>query len=263
MKREIRVVDEATGTICLTMPDERFYAREVSVDGTVENKQWDFVPSVTWICDTGYPKGVGFYRWLASHGWDEAVEIKALAGDKGGKVHQAIAALIDGGTLNYEVSSFTNRDGAEDTLSPSEWECLMSFKEWFEETKPEVLDAEYTVWNERYRYAGTIDLKVLIDGVVWIIDVKTSSNIWPTFELQLSAYKHADPHAPKGVRLAILQVGYSRNKKKKWKFTAVPDQFGLFLAARKIWKKEMDSVSGPFQREYPLELTLDGVPESL
>jgi hypothetical protein len=252
MKRDIREVDHERGIIQITTSDERFYARRVN-----EDSMWDFVPSVTWISDF-YPKGVGFYKWLASKGWSEAEAIKAAAGDKGSKVHQAIGVLIQGGTVEMEDAFENPRTLDQEPLTPAEYECLMSFRDWFAEVRPEVIDVEYTVWNERYRYAGTVDLKcrLNIDDYkrVWIIDFKTSSDVWMPMELQVSAYKHGDTSEPKPHKLAILQVGYRRNKK-KWKFTPIADQFSLFLAARKIWEKEAGS-QRPLQRDYPMSLSL-------
>ncbi len=250
MKHTIREVDHERGILQITTADERWYHRTILGNH-------DYVPSVTWICDS-YPKGVGFYKWLASRSWDESEAIKAAAGDKGSKVHQAIALLIAGGTVSMDDAFENPRSLELETLTPSEYECLMSFVEWFQEVKPEVIDSEYTVWNEHYRYAGTVDLKCKIDGKIWLIDFKTSADIWPTFELQVSAYKHAEPVSDaerRKIKLGILQVGYRRNKTKKWKFTTVPDRFPLFLAARKIWAHETEGQK-PLQREYPLSLSL-------
>ena len=252
MKHAIREVDHERGILQCTYADERWYSRRIN-----ENTAWDFVPSVTWICDS-YPKGIGFYRWLANKGWDEAEAIKAAAGDKGSKVHQSIAVLLAGGTVHMDDAFENPRSLEIEPLTPQEYECLMSFVEWFLEVKPEVIASEYTVWNEHYNYAGTVDLKCRIKGKVWLIDFKTSADIWPTFELQVSAYKHAEamPESQRRkIKLGILQVGYRRNKTKKWKFTEVKDQFPLFLAARKIWAKETEGQK-PLQREYPLSLSL-------
>src|ERR1035441_3155394 len=222
MKHSIREVDHDRGIIQITTADERWYSRLIC-----ERTVMEYVPSVTWIGDY-YPKGVGFYKWLASKSWDEAEAIKATAGDKGSKVHQAISLLISGGTVNMNDAFENPRSLDLEPLTPGEYECLMSFVDWFVEVKPEVLANEYTVWNERYNYAGTVDLKCRIDGKIWLIDFKTSADIWPTFELQVSAYKHAHPEPERnGMKLGILQVGYRRNKTKKWKFTLVADQFPL------------------------------------
>jgi len=255
VKRTIKEVDPVRGICQITTQDERFYARRIKISED-DAGVWDFVPSVTWVCSF-YPKGVNFYRWLAGKGWDEAEEIKANAGDRGSKVHQAIGVLLSGGVVEMDDSFENPRTLEQEPLTASEYECLMSFVGWFQETRPEVLDFEYTVWNEKYRYAGTIDLKCRIKGKVWIIDIKTSPEIWPAFELQVSAYRQAEPVSAeerKNIKLAILQVGYRRNKK-GWRFVPVRNQFALFLAARRIWKKETDGQK-PLQREYPLKLSL-------
>lgn len=270
MRREIRTVDEAKGWIQITTSDERFYARQISADGTENNKVWDFVPSVSWVCSF-WPRDVRFFKWLASKSWSEAEEIKAMRGDQGSKVHQAIKVLIDGGTVKME-DSFTNPRTLElEPLIPDEWLCIMSFVEWFKSEQPEieVIASEYTVWNEKYRYAGTVDLKCRLGkrtlrgpegkavtrrAGVWIIDFKISPEIWPSYELQVSGYKHADGES-KNVQLAILQLGYKYNKKKKWKFNVVKDQFSMFLSVRKIWERETANVTLR-QIEYPISLTL-------
>ena len=262
MKREIEEVDKERGIVRKTFRDERWYERKILV-GTPQ-ECWDFVPSVTWISDH-YPKGREFYRWLADKGWSEAEEIKASQGDKGSKVHQAISVLLNGGTVfgattpDQQASLFTNpRTLQAEEITVEEYAALMSFCDWFQEFKPEVIANEYTVWNERYHYAGTIDLRCKIGRDTWIIDFTISSEVWPSKRIQLAAYKHADSTLPKGAKLAVLQLGYKKNKLKKWKWNVIPDQFGLFLAVQKIWADKCADLT-PLQREYPLSLSLAGV----
>lgn len=252
MKREIRVVDESTGTIQITTPDSRWYARVVNRDDG--EPVYDYVPSVSWICSY-YHKGEGLLRWVAKHGWDESEEIKELAGESGDKVHQGVRRLATGGTVAMGDSFMSPISNEPEALTPDEYWRLMTFDEWFRKARPQVLRTEYTVWNEKHRYAGTIDLLARINGQTWLIDVKTSSQVWPSMELQVSAYKHADLTLPKGVKLAILQVGYKYNKIQKYKFTEVPDRFPLFLATRRIWKHETDGQK-PHQRDYPSSISL-------
>ena len=250
MTKEIRTVDAERGIMQITTFDERWYARPVQ-DPETGIPRYDFVPSVTWVAGH-YPKGIGFYKWLASHGWDEAEEIKHAAGDKGSKVHFAINSLVEGNKLAMDAKFLNPSTGMQEALSVAEWEALMSFVDWFGRNKPEVIRSEYVIWNKEHGYAGTVDLKCRMEGAIWAVDYKTSAAIWPAYELQLSAYKHADPEIE---RTAILQVGYRLNKKQKFKFTEIADKFGLFLAAREIWKNETAG-QAPSQREYPLTLAL-------
>jgi len=236
MKIEIKKVQN--GILRVTTTDERWY----QIGET-------FLPSVTWICGH-YPKGIAFYKWLADKGWDEAEAIKSAAGDKGSKVHKAIEDILKGKTVKYD-SKYRNPSTEElEELTPQEYGCVMSFVDWAKETNPEVIATEYTVINQELGYAGTVDFKAKINGQVYLIDLKTSQQVWPEHELQVSAYKHAD----KGVeKLAILQVGYNRNKA-KYKFTDIEDKFDLFLAARQIWVNETAGTV-PLQKDYPLTLS--------
>lgn len=254
MKREIREVDTERGILCITGEDERFYGRPVSVDGTEENRKMEFVPSVTWICSQ-YPKDERFTFWVGRVGNEAAREAKESGGEKGSKVHQAISALLKGGAVNFRDSKFENRDGVLEELNAKECACVYWFCEWFKATRPQVIAFDFTVWSDKYRYAGTVDLYCIIDGFHWIVDFKVSPNIYPSYELQVSAYKYADVKFPANTRLAILQLGYEKNKKKKYKFTRVKSQFTLFMSTYRIWKRECGDIR-PYQREYPIEISL-------
>lgn len=229
----------------ITTLDERFYRRESDLK---------IIPSATWIASC-YPKGVGFYRWLAEHGWDEAEAIKQEAGERGSKVHHGIESLLKGQTIRHDQAMLNVETNLEEEISVSEYECLVSFRDWFIETWPRIILTESLVFNDEENYAGTMDCKCEIDGEIWILDFKTSQNIWPSHELQLSAYRHAPENADVK-RTAILQVGYRRNKR-KYKFTEVEDKFDLFLAAKLIWQNEHGN-EHPHQYELPTSLNLKG-----
>src|SRR3990167_315449 len=238
MKKEIRQVTE--NTVQITTMDERWYER----DGVA-------VPSVTWITHF-YPKGIAYMQWLAKHGWDEAEAIKTEAGDKGTIVHHAIAKLLDDKELKMDAT-INDREGVAREMTPDEYACVMSFVSWYKENNPKILGTEYVVWGDGY--AGTVDLLCEIDGQKWLIDLKTSQSVWASHELQVSAYLHATGLVDAvGAKLAILQVGYKRNKA-GFKFTEVDDQYDLFISTKNVWAKET-SGEKPHQKDYPLELKI-------
>ena len=249
MKKEIRNVDQTKGIVQITTYDERWYAK--SSNNSITNlPEYKFVPSVTWVAGH-YPKGIAFYKWLADKGWDEAEAVKQAAADKGSKIHLAINDLILGKEIAMDARYTNNSTGQPEELSVQEYEAILSFADWYNETKPEILASEYVVFNEGYGYAGTIDLKCKIDGKTYIVDFKSGQHIWPEYELQLSAYKHAE----EGIdALAVLQVGYKRNKK-SFKFTEIEDKFDLFLAAKQIWANECSGQT-PSQKDYPTSISL-------
>jgi len=282
MKKIIREIKEG-GFIQVTVCDERWYIKQTG-EGNV------FKPSVTWQAGS-YPKGIGFYRWLAEKGWDEAEAIKQDAGDKGSKVHSAIVDLIDGKeVVGFEsegkpASLYKNpTTEKEESLTLEEYECVMSFSDWWNQVKPKTITREIIVDQENHRddcemkklgspycsclYMGTVDWVGIIDNEIWLLDWKTSQSIWPSFELQVSSYRHAikgviivEKQGAKKIKvgkpvqhMGILQVGYKRNKA-GWKFTEVADKFDLFGAAQKIWFNEHGGEK-PSVKDYPESLCL-------
>lgn len=253
MNKIIKQVDKEKGLVQITVANERWYAKPTENKDT-KNPEYQFVPSVTWIAGC-YPKGVPFYKWLADKGWDEAEAIKSAAGDKGSKVHSAIEDLIDGKEVKMDAKYLNRSTDKEEELTLEEWECLVSFARWFREVKPKVLSKELVVFDDEYGFAGTIDFVCEFGGQKYLIDFKTGQNIWPEYELQVSAYKEALKEKGKELKLAILQIGYRRNKD-GYKFTEVEDKFSLFLAAKQIWHNEHGEEK-PKVKDYPLSLQLE------
>jgi hypothetical protein len=68
-----------------------------------------------------------------------------------------------------------------------------TYRQFLDDFKPEVLEAECTVWSDEHTYAGTLDAIYKIDNEVVLVDAKTgASGIWPDAALQAVAYARAD-----------------------------------------------------------------------
>jgi hypothetical protein len=260
MKKIIRETDEKLGIVQVTIADERWYMRPAK-DPVTGLPTHLAVPSVTWIAGH-YPKGIGFYKWLADRGWDEAQAVKQAAGNKGSKVHAAISAIIEGEEVRIDSKYLNPETGVFEELTLEECDAIKSFVDWQKATNPETIVQDVTIFSEKYNYAGTIDYICKIDGRVYLVDFKTSAEVWPEYELQVSAYKQPLQNAEfsipgfvdvSDIQLAILQIGYRRNKA-GYKWNEIEDQFPLFLAARQIWAKECDGQQ-PKKRDYPIVLS--------
>jgi hypothetical protein len=250
MKKIIKQMDNAKGIVQITTSDERWYVKQVDnkVTGIPDLL---FVPSVTWIAGC-YPKGISFYKWLANKGWDESQALKEAAGDKGSKVHTAIEDMIHGQQVKMDAKYLNKSTEQQEELTLEEYDCLMGFADWVKEQRPEFLRSEFVVFDDEIGYAGTVDCLCRIGGKVFLVDFKSGQYIWPEYELQLSAYKHALNIL--GLEMMILQVGYKRNKH-AWKETIIEDKFDLFLSAKQIWQNE-HGTEAPKQKDYPLELSI-------
>lgn len=262
MKKEIREADPKRGIIQVTIADERWYLKQ-QPNPVTDIPEYIGVPSVTWITQS-YPKGIAYFKWLADKGWDESEAIKTAAGEKGSKVHLAIEAILRGEEVRIDSCFMNKNTGKEEELTLEESDCILSFVRWFNEAKPEVIASERTVFSTEHGYAGTIDFIAKIGEEYWIIDFKTSQQVWPSHELQLAAYKNALRYkencpeaimhiAPSEMKLAVLQVGYRKNKN-GYKWNEIEDRFNLFLAAKEIWQYE-HSGEQPTKKDYPVVLS--------
>jgi hypothetical protein len=254
MEKQIRVVDKENKIVQITTVDERWYSKEIP-DPVTGIPTHLFVPSSTWICSY-YPKGIAYHQWIAQKGWDKAEEIKNAAGDKGSKVHFGLEMIFDGKKLLMNDRLPSPQTGNQEEITLEEWECLMSAVRWAEARQPQSVQGEFNVFNDKDGYAGTVDRIFVIDGKPYIVDFKTSKNIWPEHRLQLSSYKHAliemGMPGAKDLGMMILQVGYKLNRL-GYKETEIEDKFDTFLAVKKIWADE-NSNEKPKQRDYPLAL---------
>jgi hypothetical protein len=118
MKKIIRVTDEKRGIQQITLADERWYAKPIP-DPVSAMPTYQPVPSVTWVA--GYwPKGIEFYKWLASKGWDEAEAAKHAAGDKGSRVHLAIERILRGEEFRIDTKVFDRPKSSEQDFIETE-----------------------------------------------------------------------------------------------------------------------------------------------
>ncbi len=261
MKKIIKTIDEKNGILQITTVDERFYAKP-SLNQTTGLPEYQFIPSVSWICSY-FPKGIAFFKWLAEKGWDESESIKMEAGEKGSKVHKATEEIDKGEKVSID-SKFINPTTEQlEELSFEEYHCLWTYTKWLEETKPTLLATEFNIFTPLY--GGTIDRLFVIDGEVWLVDLKTGQNIFPSHVLQISAYKHGLEFNEEimkklkelgktidDIKLATLQLGYRKNKN-GYKFTEQDDKYNIFLSVYELWKDENFGKS-PAQKDYPLFL---------
>lgn len=227
------------------------------VQVTTTDERWYFdgddpepYTSSTWIAS--YVPSKELAIWMAKKGWDEAELLKQEAGARGSRVHKGVEILSLGGEV-FHSDSFADGDGEIAELTVDEYESILSFKQWCDEVKPKFLVSEHTVFNKEHRYAGTLDAMCEIGGEIWLIDYKTSSDIYLNHRVQISSYFHAD--GIKADKMGILQLGVKRNKNKKWKFTEIKDKFDGFLHAKYFWNEANEDVH-PKQKDYPKSIKL-------
>lgn len=108
--------------------------------------------------------------------------LKAL---RGTRVHAACEIYCKGVALNWFD------DHGRKLYEDDEWKAIVRFAHWMESTGAKVLATEMTVFNHAHRYAGTLDLIVEIEGLVYVVDIKTSKQVYEDHLLQVIGYREA------------------------------------------------------------------------
>lgn len=115
----------------------------------IEGKE---VPSVTFI--QGQELGYGLYLYAKEHGIYTDEQIRIL-GEIGSLFHSMVEILLRKKVINY-------LDFVDERYFMEAWVRLVNFHKFYEDElkdKFEILDIEYTIYNEVHNYAGTVDLK--------------------------------------------------------------------------------------------------------
>lgn len=69
--------------------------------------------------------------------------------------------------------------------------CVLAGLEWLNSREISWLHREKPIYSRRHRYSGRLDGIATVDGVVSLVDWKSSKGVYPEFRLQTAAYVHA------------------------------------------------------------------------
>ena len=233
----------------LTFLDSRFYYSE---DGS-------FVPSVTTVLES-YPKGAAFYEWLKKNGEDSDA-IRDEAGRRGSLVH-GMTERYDAGE---EISILD--EAGNIGLKINEWAMFSRYAEFTDKFKFDILFSEQNFVSTSLGFAGTLDRIIEMDGKKILVDIKTSGSVWPSYWLQLAAYKALVNEAIPEMQIDAVAILWLNAKTrtdgkkgdiqgKGWQLIIKEDSekdWQLFKATQQLWIAENGSTV-PKQLTYQLKL---------
>lgn len=188
-----------------------------------------YYPSVTTVLSV-FPKGVGFNKYLtAQPSWEDAQQTLKEAGKRGTNVHKATEMLESGAVLSRP------------SYTVQEWEMLCGFVAWYKETRPQILHMEFGIVSDKHKTGGTIDRVYVIDGIITLLDIKTSSSIHDNYWIQVAAYAQMFEEANKDTKIAqtaILRLTdrkksryeYQTRERSEWK-----KDFKTYQSTRAMW----------------------------
>ena len=190
-----------------------------SYESSDDGKEWEKVPSVTWIIDSCFPKYLT--DWAVQEGADfflKSIEPYRLAPTEAVGTFMLPAKVVDHIFKGIQsASKIISTQAAEVGETVHEWisagkrckleylknppklphddesiNCINAFKKWvsgkditFHTTEEKIY---YHDDDPILRFAGTADAVASIGGTRYVIDFKTSKKIYKPYYLQVAAY---------------------------------------------------------------------------
>lgn len=162
-----------------------------------------WVPGVTTLIGKGLPKPALPYwaaktvaEWVADQ--PDLAETLTRMGGRG----PAVAFLKElpwqkrdeAAVRGTDVHALAERivHGEEVEVPPHLAGHVQGYVDWLDSSGAEPILTERPVASRQWRYAGTFDLIATLDGATWLLDIKTSSGVYGSTALQLTAYGNAE-----------------------------------------------------------------------
>lgn len=127
--------------------------------------------------------------------------------------------------------------------NPQVYNGISAFLKWVDQHKVKFLSSERPIYSRKYKYAGIMDAEAKIDGVVSVVDFKTSNGIYDEMGYQLAAYQAAIEEETgrifKGPRW-IVRFGKNDGEFEVQPFEEQKKDFKVFLACLIIKRRELE-----------------------
>ena len=169
-----------------------------------------FVPGVTTILGEAMPTPYALRYWIGEVGNEKAQAKLESAGERGTNLHHACESLLRGETVDLR-SKFPSKEDKR---------CLAGFVAWVNEFNPKFEDVqkdiEFIVVSKE-GFAGTVDFTCKLEDEPWIIDIKSSAQVYDSHKLQLGAYQQAY-YEMTGIKAKTGILHLNSKVKKGWTF---------------------------------------------
>ncbi len=179
--------------------------KRVKIHTQYRLKNGDRVPGVTTVLGILNKPALIHWAWdLGTQGIDYRKYRDTMA-DIGTLAHYMVQCDLGGDTPDLTPYSQEQICLAEN--------CLIKFYEWRRENEIVPVLVEAALVSEQYKYGGTIDLLAYVNGVLTLVDFKTSKAVYPEMIHQLAAYNQLlAEHGFKVKNVRILRIGRSEDE---------------------------------------------------
>lgn len=89
--------------------------------------------------------------------------------------HRRDAGAGTGTEAHAMVENYLKKAPIPGKVSEEARNAYGAFVKWFEAVKPEVINVEEVIYSQTFKYAGTYDCMLKVDGKVYLCDLKTTN----------------------------------------------------------------------------------------
>lgn len=159
------------------------------VQWAVNNTAAYCAANLEYLKDRDEEQRYGFLRWYHTRMKEKDFDDPSI--DVRDYSNGVLNDLAELGTMTHDwVADYLNDYFPEELIRDEQTDMVNAFLEWYEANDVEVIATEVTVVGPGW--AGTLDLILRINGVVYLVDLKTSRAIRESHYAQLSALGSAE-----------------------------------------------------------------------
>lgn len=143
---------------------------------------WAVNQTVAYIRDAIAPStehAESFLETIYQNAKREATSIKRAAADIGTQAHLLLSGVSD--TCKPDLGSIESTPVRN---------CVSAGLEWLAAHEVTWVCQERPIYSRRYKYSGRLDGIARVDGILSLIDWKSSKGIYPEYRLQCASYNH-------------------------------------------------------------------------
>jgi len=146
------------------------------------NKDGDIVPGVTTILGILAKPALIHWAWDLGMKQQDYRKVRDQAGGIGTICHAMVEADIKGQRIDLSEYARADIDKAET--------AYLAWLEWRKQNVVEFVASELPLVHDTWGFGGTLDAIARHDGELWLIDIKTSKDVYDEMIAQVAAYQH-------------------------------------------------------------------------
>lgn len=147
-------------------------------------------------------------------------------------------AKARGTTIHSIIEAYKTTGETIDTIPDELKGYATAFYQFMKDHNVKIIEQEKSVYDEKNKLAGTLDMYVQIGEKLMIVDAKTGKDIYDEVRLQNSAYANMlrlAGHKVDEIAVLLLETGDDGLPTGKYRFATLEEDFEAFLACKTLY----------------------------